>query len=122
MKFKILAYYSLIAFSVIFHSCNETPIDPDSNTTTPVIDSLSATKLIIAFGGTEPTIISAYAHGGNLTYMWEVDFGDIIPQNSEATQVSFAGSPCCVGEKEIKCTVTNDKGSDSEIITITILE
>ncbi len=121
MKKYLSVIIILITCLISLNSCNEPIVDPGAQTT-PVIDSLSATKLIIAFGGTEPTIISAYAHGGNLTYIWEVDFGDIIPQNNEATQVSFAGSPCCVGEKEIKCTVSNDKGSDSKIITITILE
>ncbi|MBT3302421.1 MAG: PKD domain-containing protein [Bacteroidetes bacterium] len=124
MKKFLFACTLLFSMILLISSCDTTDVNPNPDTpsTMPTIDSLTASKLIIEFGGLDPTVISAFAQGGNLTYNWEVDFGDIIPQNAEATVVSFAGSPCCVGEKEIKCTVSNDKGSVSQIITITILE
>ena len=59
---------------------------------------------------------------GNLEYTWEVDLGDIFPLKSDNSQVRFSGSPCCIGKKLIKCTVTNDKGSDTKNIEIFILE
>ena len=36
--------------------------------------------------------------------------------------VSFTGAACCVGPKTITCTVSNDSGSVSKDIIITILE
>jgi hypothetical protein len=41
--------------------------------------------------GTDAIIISVFAHGGDLTYLWEVDLDDILPQNKEASIVSFNG-------------------------------
>ena len=109
---------------LILTSCDNEDIipDPGVQTSFPAIDSITASKSIVKFGGQEPTIISVFAHGGSLSFTWEVDLGDIIPQNTDASIVSFTGSPCCIGEKEIKCTAINDKGSTSKIITITIVE
>ena len=57
---------------------------------------------------------------GELSYLCDVDLCDIIPQNSDASIVTFFGSPCCIGEKYIKCTVSNKMGHIEEVINITI--
>ncbi len=95
---------------------------PDANTTFPQIISLIADHDSIKVGGTEPSIITCIASGGNIIYTWEVDLGDIFPLNEEGSQVRFTGSDCCLGEKYIKCTAANDKGSvmDTALIYIYI--
>jgi PKD repeat protein len=101
---------------------DSTPVDPNVVTTIPSIQSLSADKLVIMYGNEDHAIITCNASGGNLKYTWEVDLGDIIPQNTDRSKVSYTGAACCVGEKTINCTVSNDKGSASKTIIITILE
>lgn len=98
------------------------PTDPSLETGPPEITSLTAEKTQILYGGQDPTIITCNATGGNLKYVWEVDLGDIIPMNASHSKVSFNGAACCVGDKTIKCTVSNSKGSTFKTIIITILE
>ncbi len=114
----------IILFSVLIWSCKKESVveEPDVVLTQPTIKSLSATKDTINFGGEDPTLIICDAEGGNLKYLWEVDLGDIIPQNEIASEVSFTGSLCCIGDKTIKCTVTNEKGSVEKTINVFIRE
>lgn len=114
----------LAGFLVFVLGCSQDSTGPggDLETAAPEIRSLTAEKMQILYGGKDPAIITCDATGGNLTFKWEVDLGDIIPLNSSRSKVSFNGSACCVGEKIITCTVSNSKGSVSKSITITILE
>ena len=120
MKTKLL--FPLIALFMLGISCKKEAEAPDTGvvTNTPEIVSLKADKYEIKVGGEEPCIIECEATGGNLSYVWEVDLGDIFPLNESGSQVRFTGSECCVGDKFITCTVSNDKGEVSESITIHI--
>lgn len=109
----------------IIAGCSKDSSNPGNTgieTGPPEILSLTAEKTQILYGGQDPAVITCAATGGNLTYVWEVDLGDIIPLNTDRSKVRFTGSACCVGEKIIKCTVSNSKGSVSKTIIITILE
>jgi len=92
----------------------------DANTTQPEIIKLSTSASEIAIA--DLAILTCEATGGNLQYTWEVYLGDIIPMNEVGSQVQYSGAECCVGEKEITCTVKNDKGEDQKMITITIVD
>ncbi|MDQ1285775.1 MAG: Ig-like protein [Thermodesulfobacteriota bacterium] len=94
-------------------SKNDNPASNDSETA-PVINSVSADKTQILYGGMDKAVISCSAEGGNLKYVWQVDLGDLIPVNSEHSKVSYSGAACCVGDKIITCTVSNSKGSVSK--------
>lgn len=109
----------LLSIFAIAGCTKDTPAEPQG-TTVPKILSLSADKMTIKFGGGDPTVITCQAEGGNLEYQWEVDLGDIFPLTTDNSKVRFTGSPCCIGEKIIKCTATNDKGSTTQTITILI--
>lgn len=130
MKNYIKIYFILFfTISLIVISCKKkdepevvTP-DPTVEVTVPKIDSITASKTVIQFGGNDPSVLKVYCSGGGtMTYEWEVDLGDLIPQNSDASIITFNSSPCCIGDKEITCTAKNEKGTDSEVIHITILE
>ena len=120
MKTKL--FIGMIAIILISISCKKDTetVDPGVVTTTPKIISLTADKYEIKVGGEEPCTIDCEATGGNLSYVWEVDLGDIFPLNESGSQVRFTGSECCVGDKFITCTVSNDKGEAYESITIHI--
>ncbi len=119
MKFRIL---TIIVLSVVFLISCEKEDSPAANveTTTPEIVSLSSDKSNINFGGEEFATISCEATGGGLSFVWEVDLGDIFVLNEDGSQVRFTGSECCIGEKIITCTASNDNGSVSETIVIVI--
>jgi hypothetical protein len=121
MKKSINLLFAALLLGVFaFAGCTkDTPVEPQG-TTVPKILNLSADKMTIKFGGGDPTVITCQAEGGSLEYKWEVDLGDIFPLTTDNSKVRFTGSPCCIGEKYIKCTVTNDKGSITQIITILI--
>lgn len=121
MNMKVLLAAALCTL-VLGCSKDAAPTDPNAETGPPEIVSLTAEKLQILYGGQDPAIITCEARGGNLTYKWAVDLGDIIPLNASRSKVSFNGSACCVGEKTITCTVSNSQGSVSKSIIITILE
>ncbi len=105
-------------FALLSVACEEEPIEAD--TEVPVIESITADKTTINYGGQDPAIITCNATGGSLSYLWEVDLGDIFPLNEDGSQVRFTRSECCLGEKYVKCTVENDKGSVTDTIVITI--
>ncbi len=109
----------LLGFLALAGCTKETPVN-SADTTFPKILSLSADKPVIKYGGADPTIITCNAEGGELIYKWEVDLGDIFPIKDDNSMVRFTGSPCCIGRKVIKCTVTNDKGSVDSTIEIII--
>lgn len=120
MKRKILAIL-VISLVVAAAACSKKSNPaPDANTTYPQFISLTADKDSIKVGGTEPAILTCMAAGGNLSYTWEVDLGDIFPLNEEGSQVRFTGSECCLGEKYIKCTISNDKGSVMDTVIVYI--
>jgi len=115
---------SIYIFVAIFAllSCSEDSNPLPVDTSDPKINKITTNKLDIMFGGTEYAIIACEALGGNLKYTWQVDLGDIIPINSSKSKIKFKASSCCIGNKTIKCIVSNDKGSTSEVINIRILE
>jgi hypothetical protein len=121
---KRIALLVYISLTLLMLSCSNDngPITNDNETTMPVIDSLFSDKTEIMYGGTESTVLTCKASGGNLKYVWQVDLGDIIPINNDKLKVSFTGSACCVGIKIISCTVSNNKGSVTGIVKVKILE
>ncbi len=117
-----LAFLSLIIIAILSATAckKESEPEPGIETSVPVIISLSSDKDSIKFGGDEPAIITCETSGGAISYEWEVDLGDIFVLNEDGSQVRFTGSECCIGEKIIKCTASNDKGSISETVIIII--
>lgn len=122
MKHNIIAIILVLAVISIAGCDKKSDPAPDAGTTFPKILSLTADKDSLKVGGEEPAVITCVAAGGNIEYKWEVDLGDIFPLNDEGSQVRFSASECCLGEKYIKCTVSNDKGSvmDTAMIFIFI--
>lgn len=114
-----IAVAILLGIAALTGCTKDSPVNSE-NTTFPEILSLSADKPVIKFGGDDPTIITCNAKGGELIYKWEVDLGDIFSMKEDNSVVRFTGSPCCIGKKVIKCTVTNDKGSTTSTIEIII--
>jgi len=98
--------------------------DSDVITTVPVINALTTDKTEIEVGSEDFAIISCEAEGGNLNYEWFVDLGDLFfvdPDEKDKSKVYFSAASCCVGEKVIKCTVSNDKGEVKSEVNLTVL-
>ena len=119
---KITYLIAVLLTIGIFAACQKESVPIAIDTTTPQIVSLTTNKADIQFGGSDPAILTCDATGGNLSFKWEVDLGDLFAIKEDNSVVRFTGSPCCVGKKYIKCTVSNDKGSDTKTIIINILE
>ncbi len=120
---KNINYLLLLILGVfIMFGCeketNDTPVD---EMTIPEIVSITATKDVVMFGGKDPTTINCEADGGDLTYTWYVDLGDLIPMNEDRSSVQYTASDCCIGDKLITCTVENELGSVTDTISIYIL-
>lgn len=118
---KVYLTSLILVILIAVTACNkENEPNPEPETTFPEIVKLTSDKDSIKFGGEDPAIITCETTGGEITYLWEVDLGDIFVLNESGSQVRFTGSECCIGEKIITCTATNDKGSVSQTITIFI--
>ena len=117
-----LAYISIIIIAILSTTAckKETEQEPGIETSVPEILSLTSDKDSIKFGGDDHATITCETTGGGISYEWEVDLGDIFVLNEDGSQVRFTGSECCIGEKIIKCTASNDKGSISETVIIFI--
>lgn len=115
-----IAFFLCLCIIILSAGCKKNAPAPDATTTFPQILSLTADKDSIKVGGTEPAILTCISSGGNISYTWEVDLGDIFPLTDDGSQVRFTGSECCLGEKYIKCTVSNDKGSVMDTVIVYI--
>jgi hypothetical protein len=116
---SILFSFAILALAS-FSSCEKEDTSSNVQTEFPVIDSLVANTIRVQAGGEEPAILNCYATGGDLDYVWEVDLGDLFTTNGSGSEVQYTASACCLGEREITCTVSNNKGDVSESIVITI--
>ena len=116
-------FYYLFALTgiLILGSCDKDKTSSNGDAL-PVIDSLTTSLAIMEFGSTKPAILDCYATGGDLTYIWEVDLGDLFIINDSGSQAQYSASPCCIGDKIISCTVSNNKGEVTETISLTITE
>ena len=125
MKTKYLVFlaHAIVGIFLISGcSKNDNPASTNEPETIPVINSVTADKTQILYGGDDQAQLTCNASGGNLKYVWQVDLGDLVPMNTNRSKVSFTGAACCVGDKTITCTVSNSLGSVSKSIIITILE
>ena len=104
------------------NNANNTTLVEDSLNTMPVVDSLTTSISVMPFGSTKPAVLNCYATGGNLIYIWEVDLGDLFVINNSGSQAQYSASPCCIGEKIISCTVSNNKGEVVDYVMVTITE
>lgn len=116
---KILKIYILVVLAFAIISCSNDD-SLEGGETIPVIESITASKDTIDFGG-DFTEIVCVATGGELVYTWDVDLGDIFPTEKEGV-VRYSGASCCVGLKEIKCTVKNSMGEAHALVEVFILE
>ncbi len=119
---KTLILLLVVLFVSACNTNETTQVDQSDETSIPEIVSLTADKTEIPIGADTPSIIKCEAKGGSLTFLWEVDLGEIFPLNEDGSEIRFSGSTCCEGERVITCTVSNDKGNDAEKITIVVLE
>lgn len=123
MRAKKLTYLIAI-FSVFLLGSCEKEKTHNSNVITefPAIQSLTTSMTVMEFGSTKPAILNCSATGGDLNYIWEVDLGDLFIMNASGSEAQYSASPCCIGDKIISCTVSNDKGSVSQEVFLTITE
>jgi hypothetical protein len=118
---KSIKFFASILTILFLASCDKDDANVNNaNTVMPEIDSLIVNNTRIQSGSGEPAIFNCYATGGNLNYVWEVDLGDLFVTNDEGSEAQYTASPCCVGDRTITCTVSNDKGEASTSLTITI--
>ena len=119
---KAYTYLFALTGILLLGSCVKETNTYNPNNITPTIDSLTTSMTNMTFGSTKPAYLECYATGGELTYIWEVDLGDLFIINDSGSQAQYSASPCCIGEKIISCTVSNNKGELTESIMITIIE
>ena len=118
---RTYTYLIALAGILFLASCDKDKTSSNGDAV-PLIDSLTTNLTIMEFGSTKPGVLNCYATGGDLTYIWDVDLGDLFIINETGSQAQYSASPCCVGEKLISCTVSNNKGEVTESISITITE
>ena len=119
---RTFTYLFAIAGLLFLGSCDKDDNNSNNATEAPLIDSLTTSMTLMEFGSTKPAVLNCYATGGDLTYIWEVDLGDLFVINDSGSQAQYTASPCCIGEKIISCTVSNNKGEVTESIILTITE
>ncbi len=119
---RIFARLFAIAAIIAIGSCKEKEPAFNPNNTQPVIDSLTTSIVMLPFNNNKPAILNCYASGGQLNYTWDVDLGDLFVINDSGSQAQYSASACCMGDKIISCTVSNNKGEVMETITVTITE
>lgn len=119
---RTFTYLFVLAGLLIIGSCDKDTNSYNASNTIPTIDSLTTSMSEITFGSTTPAVLECYATGGDLTYTWEVDLGELFTTNDSGSQAQYTASPCCMGKKVVSCTVSNNIGELTESIMVTITE
>jgi hypothetical protein len=86
----------------------------------PEIISIESDKTELQSSTGEKANIVCYAIGGNLKYTWEADCGDITVNQSDNSKITYTANDKCIGTKNIKCTVTNEKGTVTDTYQIVV--
>jgi hypothetical protein len=120
MKTKYIILFFLVGLLALNACKEDDKSDPTEEVKFPEITSMTATKSVVEFGGKDPTVISCEATGGNLSYTWYVDLGDLIPVSEDKSVIQYTASDCCIGDKMIFCEVENNLGSVTDTISIFI--
>jgi len=106
-----------IIFMILFASCKkETDApqpDPSDNL---ALDSIIATKKNIAVW--EEIDITAYVRGQNISFNWSTNHGSMVGKDS--VTVKYWACPSCVGINTVECQISNEYGSISDTIMITV--
>lgn len=114
MKYTLL----LISLVILLFACDkeeEEPVfvDPSVNLG---IDSIVASKKTLDIW--EQSFVTVYAHGNNLDYKWKTNHGTMASRDSST--VTYWGCPTCVGHNVVECLVTNEYGTVSDTIMLTV--
>lgn len=104
----------------ILGSCAKEESNNGIATAIPTIDSLIASDNRVIANSTKPVTLNCYAQGGDLTYLWEVELGDLFVTSEDGSSAQFSASACCLGDREITCTVTNSMGEASKSVVVTV--
>ncbi len=105
----------LIMAFTLFIECEKEPENNGDPSQEFVYESLEAELDVISAGAT--TSIKATASGYDLSYHWAATAGDIL---GSGPTVTYAASPCHVGENKVSCTLSDGNGQ-SETKTVTIV-
>ncbi|NBC83995.1 MAG: hypothetical protein GVY19_11545 [Bacteroidetes bacterium] len=96
----------------LFLSCENNDDESGNPSEQLVYESLTIDRDTLSPG--ETTTITASATGYNIEYHWSATAGDLLGGGSVVT---YAASPCHVGENTISCTVKdgNDKSETKSV-------
>lgn len=104
-----------------FSACEKEPEveETPDNPLAPKIVSITSDKSSIVSGPADPATITCTATGDNLSYLWEVDLGDIVVMDgSDGSIITFTAADCCEGDREVKCKVSNEHGTVKGSVTL----
>jgi hypothetical protein len=109
---RLLFFFIILCCPFFLFNCSEEEQEAPNDL---VYRSLVAEKDTIAPGGTVK--VTATATGSQLKYYWSASLGDI---HGAGAQVTYAASPCSVGENQVHCKITNGS-TQSETKTVEIV-
>jgi hypothetical protein len=110
----VLTIILIMLFSV---SCKKDKTVPEPEPTNNLaLDSIRATKKNIIVW--EEIYITAYARGQNLSYEWSANHGSML--GADSVTVKYWACPSCLGTNTIECKVSNEYGTVSDTIMITV--
>ena len=83
---RTFTYLFALTGLLLLGSCDKDTNSYNASNTVPTIDSLTTSTTVMTFGSTKPATLECYATGGDLTYIWEVDLGDLFIINDSGSQ------------------------------------
>ncbi|MCX6256384.1 MAG: hypothetical protein NTW49_00545 [Bacteroidia bacterium] len=109
--------FIIIIFMILFASCKKEPNTPRPDPTDNLaLDSIIATKRNIAVW--EEIYITAYVRGQHISFNWSTNHGSMVGKDS--VTVKYWACPSCVGINTVVCMISNEYGSISDTIMITV--
>lgn len=105
----------VLALSACKKENDALPPDPSDQL---ALDSLVASKKVIETW--EVITIRAYTRGENISYHWAANHGTLV--SNDRVAVEYWACSTCVGLNTIECTVSNEYGSISDTIMISVYD
>ena len=86
----------------------------------PEIISLESDKALIHADANETAALVCYAIGGHLKYAWQTDCAGLAYDPADSSRAILTAQSTCIGARTVTCTVSNEKGSDTKTVQITV--
>jgi hypothetical protein len=116
IKLASKIFFTILIICLVYVSCKKDKEEEPAPSDNLALDSIVTTKRTIVVW--EEILITAYARGKNLNFLWSANHGSM--DSKDSVTVKYWGCNSCIGLNTIECKVSNEYGTVSDTIMIQV--